>query len=427
MSNDKEEKWGTAEGIITGEAPRRGSSIRPPPGSWSEAGAVAREQMGRAPRPAVIPEVEWAKQAGKDIGEFLITPPRIRRERAALSPTVTQDLSREVTDRVLDRTADYATRVEGRIQPQREPQPVVAPRPDLERIWGIGQETLPTGGTRYTVPGEGVMTVGPETRSPATAAFDEEYARTGVMQAARGEEAARERGIIYREDVERARRTQAETDARIEEEKLQEAAGIIPRRGMAEYEYNAARMRMTPAERKAQDGATGEAKKTYIAGRASREAAGIQAEGVVSAAGMKAQTEAARLGIQAADVKSKMQLRQSQMDQMLTESGLIGPMKLKLQGAKDDVERKKIQRDFYDAASKDIFDKKSKALAAQHGIGQIDLPTYNAELDKLVKSRVTQQGIISNTYAPEGTVHSDGDKVMRNGIWVDIPGKGKKE
>jgi len=343
----------------------------------------------------------------------------------------TGDLSREVAGKVIAGAQpfgtqdDYATRGEGRIQPQREPQPVVAPQPDLERMWGITREALPTGATKYTLPGEeGVMTVGRETRGPATAAFDEEYARAGVMQAARMGEAERERGIIYREQVEQAKRTQAETDVRLEEEKLQEAAGIIPRRGMAEYEYGAKLMRMTPRERREEAKATGKARETYIAGRAAREAAGVQVEGVVSAAGMKAQTEAAKLGIQAADVKSRIQLRQTQMDKMLTETGLLEPMKLKLQGARDAVARTKIQRDTYESANKQIYNNTIKGLQDKFNIGQIDAVTYDTELNTLTKSFAARQDMIADQYAMEGQVHSSGVAVMKNGIWVDIE-KGK--
>jgi len=436
--DDEEEKWGTAEGIITGRAPYRGGAVIPPEipegipkRAWETAeryaGAVGSEYRRGIKAPI---ERHITEPAGRAYEQYIKKPIEsgilepIRRDisyiatgerRAALSPTVTQDLSREVTDRVLDRTADYTTRVEGRTRPSA---PVVPPS-SLESVWGIGREVLPTGATRYTVPGEGIMTAEPETE--ATRRGDE-IARRGVISRIGAETAERERGI----------ETQMENEIRLREESIQrqryeegtaerqrrQDLGLEPKLGYAAYEEAAKRMRegvIPPKERAAIEvariGAVGE-----------REKARLRSEGVISAAGVKAQTEAAKLGIQAADVKSKMQLRQAQMDQMLTQTGLLEPMKLKLQGARDAVSRTKIQRDTLESANKQIYEKETKALETQFGIGQIDLATYNAELRALTQAMAARQSLIIKAHALEGDVleEPEGRMVMRNGIWVDV-------
>ena len=419
--DDEEEKWGTAEGIITGEAPRRGSIIKPPVGSLREAGEKARQQMGRGPRPAVIPEWEWGKQAARDVGEFLITPPRIRRERAALSPTVTQDLSREVADRVLGRTEDYATRVEGRIQPQREP---IVPTSTLESVWGIGRETLPTGATRYTIPGEGIMTAAPET---AATRLGDEAARRGVVGRIGAETAEREHGAETElSNIERLReegiQRQRYEEGTVERQR-REDLGLEPKLGYAAYEEAGKRMRegvIPPKERAAIEVAR-------IGAVSESEKARLTAEGVISATGMKAQTEAAKLGIQAAGIKSTIELNKAKMDDMLTKTGLLEPMKLKLQGARDAVERRKIQRDAYEKASLQIYQGGQEALKNQLNLGQIDPAKYDTEFKLLSQAYAARQDIISDANPIEGQTHSSGAMILRNGIWVDIPGKGKKE
>ncbi len=146
----------------------------------------------------------------------------------------------------------------------------IAPTPSFEGLakWGITKESLPSGETHYTLPGaEGTMTL------PAGWNAQEEgrkymagmipgrvYGPGGVDMTTRWADELR-----YNEEVAKAQRERAEYDAYLTDLRLREAAGITPRTGMGEYEYNAARMRMTPKERFAQTQSEGEAKKQYLA------------------------------------------------------------------------------------------------------------------------------------------------------------------
>ena len=329
----------------------------------------------------------------------------------------TQDLTQGIIDKALTLQDDYATRVEGRTRPSA---PVVPPS-SLEGVWGIGREALSTGATRYTVPGEGVMTAAPET---AATRMGDEAARRGVVSQIGTETAERERGIetqlsnidrLREEGVQRQRYEEGTA-----ERQRREDLGLEPKLGYAAYEEAGKRMRegvIPPKERAAIEvariGAVGEGEKARLA-----------SEGAISAAGIKSQTETAKLGIQAADVKSKIQLRQTQMDKMATEAGLLEPMKLKLQGARDAVARTKIQRDTYETANKQIYNNTIKGLQDKFNIGQVDAVTYDAELKTLTQDFAARQDMIADQYAMEGQVHSSGVAAFRNGIWVDIE-KGK--
>ena len=423
-------------GIIEEEEGRRAGRMVSDP--FSQASVFAAGAAGApiipSPREAAQPSERW-KPPGMPVAEPSPFPIRIG------YPAV-DDLSREVVDRVLGYESDYATRGpeelgpgKGRFQLQREPQPVVAPRSSLESVWGITQETLPTGATKYTLPGtEGTMTAEPRAdylgRLAAAGTTEEEQKKSYLDRLGREEE-ERYRGVVaettYREQVERAKRTQAETDARMEEQILQELAGLRPRTGIRELGAVERWGKKTPAEEKARAEALGETQKAYITGRASREAAGIQAEGVVSAAGMKAQTEAARLGIQAAGVKSTMELNRARIDDMLARTGLLEPTKLKLQAAKNADDRRKIMLESAEAASKDIYEKEMKALENQLNLGFISPPDYQVAVARQTKARAERYNIISDENPFEGRVHSSGTMVFRNGVWVDLPGKGKKE
>ncbi|MBE3137645.1 MAG: hypothetical protein IMZ43_09700 [Thermoplasmata archaeon] len=387
-----------------------------------EKGIIGSPEFIARPGPQMMPD-----QMGGAGYEALVP----ERGRAILKPLVerlsgrgtglkvpTQDLTQGIIDKTLTRQDDYATRAEGRTRPS---SPVVPPS-SLESVWGIGKETLPTGAARYTVPGEGIMTAEPET---AATRREDETARRGVVSRIDTETAERERGAETElSNIERLReegiQRQRYEEGTAERQRRQDL-GLEPKLGYAAYEEAGKRMRegvIPPKERAAIEvariGAVSEAEK-----------ARLTSEGVVSAAGIKSQTEAAKLGIQAADVKSKMQLRQAQMDKMLTETGLLAPMKLKLEGAKDAVSRTKIQRDTYETANKQIYDKTTKALQDKFNMGQIDAVTYDTELNALTKGFAERQDMIADKHAMEGQVHSTGVAVMRNGIWVDLE-KGKK-
>jgi len=103
----------------------------------------------------------------------------------------------------------------------------------------------------------------------------DELARQGILsEAGRAEE---KYGIPrYYQEVADARRQQAESDAYYADRQLKEAAGIVPRTGMAEYEYNAAGMRMTPEQRLERTKSEGEARKQYIASTGATDIARLE-------------------------------------------------------------------------------------------------------------------------------------------------------
>ena len=144
------------------------------------------------------------------------------------------------------------------------PTPSVPSTPEGLAKWGITRDILPTGETRYTLPGtEGTMTL-PSGWNAA------EEGRKGM--------AGMKEGVVYGGYPSRPMELptapesriginpeQARYDAYLADKELRETAGISPRRGMAEYEYGAAGMRMTKGERKARVKSEGELAKQYYA------------------------------------------------------------------------------------------------------------------------------------------------------------------
>jgi uncharacterized protein (DUF433 family) len=115
----------------------------------------------------------------------------------------------------------------------------------------IKKDILPSGETRYTLPGtEGTATVGPErffvqgkevpAGTPGAASGDE-LARQRILKEATPDLRLPEK--TYDEEVAKAQKGQAEYEAYLADRELKQAAGIVPRTGMALYEYNNARTR----------------------------------------------------------------------------------------------------------------------------------------------------------------------------------------
>lgn len=116
-----------------------------------------------------------------------------------------------------------------------------------------------------------------------------------------------------------------------------------------------------------------EMRKTIIAGRQGAEStmttAGIRAGATREAAIMRANTEAQKMGIdvaklgleqqklglQAGNIQSEIRLREASINDMLTKTGQIEPMKLALSEARNTDERTKVQREFWNQANSLAF------------------------------------------------------------------------
>ena len=123
------------------------------------------------------------------------------------------------------------------------------------------KEILPSGEIRYTLP-EGTLTA--SAPNPTDIFYNQQ-----VSDRWKKEEDASIQNLSdamkYDEQVVKARKEQEEYDRYLADKELREAAGISSRRGMPEYEYTAARMRMTPGEKYVADISKGKLAEQYIA------------------------------------------------------------------------------------------------------------------------------------------------------------------
>jgi hypothetical protein len=364
----------------------------------------------------------------------------------ALGSRIYQPLSDKIVQDVISRGRPYDTGIgyeteRAPVRPTTRATPPAQPT-GLERWFegDITTENLPGGGRRYTT-SEGVMTAGPEefvTGAHGRVSKDE-LARQGIFRTAD----ETRRGIVSELEGEERLRTEGIQRQRGDEAyanlEMERALGIVPPTGMAEYEASAGRMReearlggllkgLPPKERAGvvSDFLKGqtESEKTRVGAVSEREKAGITSQYLTSKEAMKSQAEAARLGIAAEDVKSKIQLRRTQMDDLATKTGLLEPMKLKLAQAKDAREANKIRRDTYTKAIQTVFDANRKEFERVHLPGMPLDEAGQKQYNDMVKNYQAQIGELQRLFPEEGETIRHGNEVAiyRNGKWVPQSG-----
>jgi hypothetical protein len=127
-----------------------------------------------------------------------------------------------------------------------------------------------------------------------------------------------------------------------------------------------------------------EMRRTLLTGRQGAEAAlttaGIRAGAVREAAIMRANTEAQKMGIdvaklgieqqklglQTGNIQSEIQLREATINDMLTKTNQIEPMKMALQESKSADERTKVQRTFWNNANTEAFKQTLSGIKAKY-------------------------------------------------------------
>ena len=226
-------------------------------------------------------------------------------------------------------------------------------------------------------------------------------------------------------------------NAEAEALQLRKDMGLAPKVGMEEYEANAAQMR---ADARLQGIVSGLPKKTRggvieaaMRGRNATEVAGIQGatenvkantayQAKIYESAIKSNQDWAKLGIQAQDVQSKMKYRQSQVDDLMTRSGLIEPMKLQLAQAKTSTDQTKIKRDFamkaLDKLHEDQVNEYRDTTMKMGGT----TPKQQQEFNQILANYQTGVDNIMSMYPLEGDVRKLGDRIAKfvNGKYVDI-------
>ena len=211
------------------------------------------------------------------------------------------------------------------------------------------------------------------------------------------------------EGIQRQRGDQATADL-----EQQRQLGIVGPSGMSEYEANANRARgivTAPAVQAARINAVSET---------ARANAGLQSKIYESA--IKSNEEWAKLGIQAQDVRSKQQYRQAMVDDLMTKTGLIEPMKLQLAQAKTSADQTKVKRDFamkaLDKLHEDQINEYRDTTMKMGG----STPELQQKFNQIETGYQTAVDNIMSTYPMEGDVRKFGDRIARfvNGKYVDI-------
>jgi len=219
---------------------------------------------------------------------------------------------------------------------------------------------------------------------------------------------------------------------------LEKQLGVTPRTGMAEYEAGATRMRERSAmegivsglPRKTRAGviaeslkSRGDIERTRIGAISEQEKAKSVSQAKIYESAIKSQADWAKLGISADDVRSKQQYRKAQVDDLMTRTGLLEPMKLQLAQAKTGMESRKIQRDFAMQALDKVFAPRLKEYQDSVMSGMPRTPEQQVQFNKLMKDHDNAIANIDNQFPEEGATRKFEDgRVGRftNGKWVDI-------
>jgi hypothetical protein len=236
-----------------------------------------------------------------------------------------------------------------------------------------------------------------------------------------GEELARKRGDEAMAELDRQRQL-----------------GLVQPTGMVGYEAGAARMRETARieslasklPRKERAGviaaglkASSELERAKMAGAAESEKSQMKYAADIYTAAAKSSADWAKLGIDAQDTQSKMQYRKSQVDNLMTRTGLIEPMRLQLTQAKNAVEARKIQRDFAMRALTEDLHARMKEFEGSTIPGMPRTPEQQKKFDNIMNGYQAAIGNINNAFPEEGQTRQFEDgKIGRfvNGQWVDV-------
>lgn len=358
--------------------------------------------------------------------------------------SIVTPMSNEVSDRVISRAQENIPRggvydTMESVKPPTAPVAVTPAAPTGLSRYGVTQESLAGGVTRYTTP-EGVMTAAPEsfiTGAHGRVSTDE-IARRGVfggIDQSRADMTAGLEGELKFASEELARKR---SDEAMTELDRQRQLGIVAPTGMAAYEANAAQMRETgriesmasrlPRKERAGVIAEGlkastELTKTKIAGAAESEKSQMKYAADIYTAAAKSSADWAKLGIDAQDTQSKMNYRKSQVDNLMTRTGLLEPMKLQLSQAKDAVEVRKIQRDFAMRALTEDLHARMKEFEGSTIPGMPRTPEQQKKFENIMNGYQTAIGNINNAFPEEGQTRQFEDgKIGRfiNGQWVDV-------
>lgn len=258
----------------------------------------------------------------------------------------------------------------------------------------------------------GTITAEPETdatRLGDTRAREQMFA-TAKSTSVEGERLA---GGVFRDREEMIQRQRS--DAAMAELEEQRELGIVPRSGYVAYEQASERMRRerglksllssVPKSKRAGIvqqfvSSEGELEKEKIKGIS--EKAKSKEAGIVAA--QKNQVEAAKLGIQAQDTASKIQLRRAEMGKIAEEYGLYKPMEARLKIAKDATERMKIQRETYTQALTKSYEGEKAKFLQDYPSGTVG----NPEAEK--KWKTIQDNYIAKIAAVEDEFPAPGRK-----------------
>jgi len=203
-------------------------------------------------------------------------------------------------------------------------------------------------------------------------------------------------------------------NAEYEALQLRKDLGLAPKTGMEEYEASAARTRgivTHPSVRAAQIGAVAEIAKASAANQAK-----------IYESAMKSNEEWAKLGIQSQDVQSKMKYRQSQVDDLMTRTGLLEPMKIQLAQAKTSADQTKVKRDFamhaLDKLKEDQINEYRDTTMKMGG----QTPEQQQKFNQIESNYQAGVDNIMSMYPLEGDVRKFGDRVAKfvNGKYIDI-------
>ena len=226
-------------------------------------------------------------------------------------------------------------------------------------------------------------------------------------------------------------------NAEAEALQLRQDLGLSPKTGMAEYEANAARMR---EDARLQGLVSGLPKKTRagviegaIRAKSAEETAriGAVAEGAkantayqakIYESAIKSNEEWAKLGIQAQDVQSKMKYRQSMVDDLMTKTGLLEPMKLQLAQTKTSADQTKVKRDFAMKALDKLYETQVNEYRDTTMKMGGNTPELQQKFNQIQSNYQVGIDNIMSMYPLEGDVRKFGDRTAKfvNGKYVDI-------
>ncbi len=375
----------------------------------------------------VVPDI-WEQPAGSVIKEKIIKPALtgmgviggMPRTEATAKGWRAPFVPQTVTPTQIQPMRERPTEV-GDFETYTAPPTVVPtlPQPIERRFSDLGvieTGTTPQGGPFYRTQ-EGVLSMEPETGR--TIAGDRYAREVGIPSRIQGFE----RGIISEEEniaqLGLESRQRERGDVAMRQLETERAAGIVPPTGMAEYERNAARMRMSPEERILEAKGLEERKGEYVKGQQAVEKERLSIIPELAKTRSATALAQAKLGVTAADVSSKIQARRTAIEGSFLKTNLE-QMKIQLSQTKNIQEQNKINREYRYKHLKDIKDDLLKSYETEAG-GVVG-PEYRNKVDNVLKRFQNDVALLEITYPDAGKVIDTPEDV-----WKDNPElKGKK-